>query len=134
MHAQTEATIKRALEGYQPPIFLPIKNGIPVLKPEIEVPARFKFINETLTKAGFKAILFEDKRAVYACRKSAPAHFTDHLFTLDLSPAGPRWILESYNEVLCESGKRANWRAMGVHDLHDIHDMRFFVNFFGDMR
>jgi hypothetical protein len=136
MQLRTMHRIQHGEQTYRAPITLPLRNGIPVLEPTAEVPAKFKFVHEQLTKAHFKPITFEEKRAVYARRVSSPHHFTDHLFTLDLDPerGGPRWILESRNEVLFESGRRSDWKALGIHDLRDLHDMRFFIAYFGGMR
>lgn len=119
---------------YRPPVLLPIRNGIPVLNAEVTVPPRFKFFTEQLEKAHFKPILFEDDRAVYVRRISTPSQFTDHLLTLDLTKSGPRWILESKNEVLCESGKRKDWKALGIHPLKSVTDLRMFLDFFGGLR
>ena len=117
---------------YQPAIRLPIRNGIPVLN--TEVPARFKFFTEQLEKAHFKPIRFEDDCAVYVRRISTAAHFVDHLLTIDLTKSGPRWILESKNEVLCESGNREDWKALGIHPLRSVGDLRAFLDYFGGMR
>lgn len=136
MITQSQAHVNRSLVGYAPTVRLPIKNGIPVLLEKgPEAPPRFKFINDQLTKAHFKPILFEDDKAVYVRRISTPSQYTDHLFTLDCSEErGPRWILESYHEVLVESGKSKNWRAVAIYNLKDIFDMRFFVDYFGGLR